>query len=743
MTDFTRPVDFTSLSIADLLEARHAFHVHLANLSQVVGTAVGRYLIRYDDDNSRDPARPTDPKKLTPRTLDNSGVTPWSWPCVLVFVSEWATPAELAKAPHNFVPPRLYLPDGRIIPTCVVYAPRDGRRARPLTRLNFPSGLYGGGYPLLTDDQGQERIGSAGCLVTDGYYTYILTSSHLVGERGTVAYTVERGKRKPVARAHAVAAKKVPFEQLYPGMSNGRCAVNVDAGLFRVDNLNEWTAQVYGIGRIGEMVDLSVDNLSLDLIGRKVKAFGGASGALQGEVGGLFYRYRSVGGFDYVADLLIGPRKGDGTVATMPGDSGTLWFYDREAEDPSPAANGAAAANDARPIAVQWGAQSFLAPGSPDATQFALATNLSSVCRLLDVEIVRDWNDHHSLYWGKVGHYKIAISACLLLSQPHLKELLENNADRIAVSDSRIEDGSMPKAGDAYVPLADVADLVWRATRKKDAASHFADMDEPGPGRKTLLQLWMSSPASRTPAKWTAFYDALEKRDGKKRQDKHRGSLPFRVREFYEAMVQFVQAGDAASYVCAAGLLAHYVGDACQPLHVSYLHHGQPDNPEDDDVHEVYETRMLDRCRVELVQGVNEVLLGALVKTHLEGGAAAAHRVVKLMAHTHKILPPQRVLEVYGETGGRTLDMWEHLRAGTIENMAAGALCLAELWESAWVEGGGERTVAELSAVSQKRLKELYMDRTFLEVRWLREMSFKAPAADARRAAAATAAGRR
>ena len=29
-------------------------------------------------------------------------------------------------------------------------------------------------------------------------------------------------------------------------------------------------------------------------------------------------------------------------------------------------------------------------------------------------------------------------------------------------------------------------------------------------------------------------------------------------------------------FLCAAGCLAHYVGDACQPLHISRLHHGQP-----------------------------------------------------------------------------------------------------------------------------------------------------------------------
>ena len=59
-----------------------------------------------------------------------------------------------------------------------------------------------------------------------------------------------------------------------------------------------------------------------------------------GEITALLYRYKSVGGFEYLADFLIGPRAGDesgGTASavagqpellTRPGDSGTLWLLD-------------------------------------------------------------------------------------------------------------------------------------------------------------------------------------------------------------------------------------------------------------------------------------------------------------------------------------------------------------------------------------------------------------------------------
>ena len=32
----------------------------------------------------------------------------------------------------------------------------------------------------------------------------------------------------------------------------------------------------------------------------------------------------------------------------------------------------------------------------------------------------------------------------------------------------------------SFVPLADVADIVWRITRKKDEANHFSDMEQLG-----------------------------------------------------------------------------------------------------------------------------------------------------------------------------------------------------------------------------------------------------------------------
>ena len=41
-------------------------------------------------------------------------------------------------------------------------------------------------------------------------------------------------------------------------------------------------------------------------------------------------------------------------------------------------------------------------------------------------------------------------------------------------------------------------------------------------------------------------------------------------------MVKYLEAGQVSHFVAAAGVLAHYCGDASQPLHCSWLHHGVP-----------------------------------------------------------------------------------------------------------------------------------------------------------------------
>ena len=72
---------YSSLSVFDLLEARDQFHVHLMHKANVVGTALGRYLIRTADPRPQKAAQDATPKKKVikpPRTLENSEVRDYS-----------------------------------------------------------------------------------------------------------------------------------------------------------------------------------------------------------------------------------------------------------------------------------------------------------------------------------------------------------------------------------------------------------------------------------------------------------------------------------------------------------------------------------------------------------------------------------------------------------------------------------------------------------------------------------------
>src|SRR5262249_28493907 len=141
---------------------------------------------------------------------------------------------------------------------------------------------------------------------------------------------------------------------------------------------------------------------------------------------------------------------------------------------------------------------------------------------------------------------------------------------------------------------------------------------------KTLRQLCLDDSNNISVEFWQRFYDEA----GHRMQNK-RGLLPFRVWQFFNAMEDFARAGEADKFLCAAGLLSHYVGDACQPLHGSMYADGYTDQPmtithhtretgeikkEESHVgagvHSTYETKMIDRYSPELVDGIKVALGG-------------------------------------------------------------------------------------------------------------------------------------
>jgi hypothetical protein len=719
--------DFSSLSVRDLLEARDVYHLHLAHLENVVATGIGRFRIRKEDGDARDPkAKWQKAGQDRPRTLEDTVVTSWSWPCVLVFVRQWASYDRLRGDPDQAVPRFLYLPDGRVVPTCVVLVREQ--ECVPGTQPDwiFPSGLIGGGYPILTQMQGRDHISSVACLVSDGTKTFALTNRHVSGPKGQCVDSLLAGRRAQVGLSAGKDIGKIPFSAAYPGWPGTHTLANLDAGLIAIDDVRQWTTQVYGIGQVGEPVDLNTDTITLDMIGCPLRAFGCASGPLRGQIMALFYRYRTIGGNDYTADLLIGPRDGDPPLKTAPGDSGTLWFFDPRESGPPDQPPPSAGPGQLLPLAMQWGGHALLGDGE---VQFplALATCLSTICRELDVEVVRGWNVTHREYWGKTGHYKVGAQACALVRDPELRRLLQANLDQIAFGDDCLRLGKDFKVNASeFVPLADVPDYVWVSARRRNGKicfyDHFADMDEDGKGDyagKTLFDLCTDEKNVDVRA-WNRFYDSLG------RDTLNRGKLPFRVWQVYEDMVAYLKNGELNEFLCSAGILAHYVADASQPLHGSYLSHGDPDNPTN--VHKVFDQAVIEQNVGAFLDKVNEGTKGRTVATKdlVENGHSAAVAVVDLMRRTAETLPARRVVDVFEEVQGRgqAKALWDQLGPQIVAIMADGCYCLAVLWESAWFAGGGKDQFGDndLKAVPRPYLKKLYSSREFLPDRSLEEM---------------------
>jgi hypothetical protein len=726
---------FSTLSLHDLLEARDQFHIHLMHKANVVGTAIGKYLIRKKEPypNKEQTGDKTKTRKSKgKRTLENSEVRLYSWPCILVFVSEWVDEDKFANRPNSinaseFIPKTIYLRDGRRVPVCVIEAPLVKRVAETTLPedLRFPSSQIGGGYPVIARVQQTEHIASLGCLVTDGHLTYALTSRHVVGEPSEELYSVLGGERVSIGKSSPKQLRRAPFEEVYRGWVGKNVFVNLDVGLIEVDDVRQWTSQIYGVGQIGRLADLSTSNLTLDLIGCPVRAYGCASGALFGKISALFYRFKSVGGFEYVADFLIGSRT-ENPLATRPGDSGTVWVVET---------------GDNRglmPIATQWGGSVFGA-GTSKQFPFALATNLSNVFQILDVDLVRDRNIASTNYWGPVGHYTIGSIACDLVEDPKLSRLMKANRNRVSFETSVINEETTKLDASGFVPLANVPDVVWKKTpfqnpggrKPDDNPTHYADLDQLDTNGQNLFDL-ITQESDVTLQLFKDYYDGL----GFNRNSQ-RGSLPFRVQQFYEAMCAFAENNQLPEFVCAAGILSHYVGDACQVLHGSYLNDGDPARPQQRTVkkrdgtteevtenygagvHSAYESKMLNEHVDEMMDRVIVLAGDSHGMTLIGDGRQAAYQTIELMRRTKDRIDPMAVVEAYmaaKNNGKRPADfLWGQFKDQTQEAIADGCQVLAMLWDSAWRKGDWRHTANnQLRAVPENTLKALYSRRDFL-----------------------------
>ena len=356
------------------------------------------------------------------------------------------------------------------------------------------------------------------------------------------------------------------------------------------------------------------------------------------------------------------------------------------------------------------------------------------MCNELDVNVIRDWNIGFPEYWGAVGHYTIAGKAIDLLADGPLKNWMNANRDLITYPTAKVIDKNMKGLSKLpFVPLADVPDMVWKVGDHKrggqnspEHPNHFADMDQPRPGdKKTLLELCDSDPDQYvTVREWQTYYDAVK--------DKSRGLLPFRVWQIWDAMAG---ARDIESFVCAAGIVAHYVGDSCQPLHISYCFNGDPDHkvpapakgshsgdgevPAGTGVHSAYEDGMVNAHISDINQGL-ESSGHRPALPQVASGHDAAKAVVKLMKSTFDAIKPMDIVNKYIALQKKHLKprqiadaLWTEFGDDTVTIMRDGAWFLALVWQSAW-DAGNRGAMGSPKLLPQQSMIDLYTNPNFL-----------------------------
>jgi hypothetical protein len=721
--------EFQSLGIRDLLDARDQFHVHLAHKPNVFSTAIGRYLVRDTDRDAHEAGSgqvDDRARKAKERTLLNSKVRPWSWPCILVFVKRWQTLEELIKHPEDVVPPFIYMPDGRIVPVCVVLAESAHLPAPALDPSHLAATSLGVGSPVYVDAQGMRRMGTVACLVSDGSDFYALTNTHLAGVVGRPVRALLRGV--PVMVGSTLGAPHLTertFSDVYPSLPGRDAVVNIDAAIVRLEDATVWDADVL-TQPIGDVADFSASTASLSWIGRPVVGHGAASGEMRGEIEALFYRYKSIGGRDYVADFVIGARSDDtGPLVTQPGDSGSLWCLDGVVEP-----------GERSPFGLEWGGQRISDdPVTGQFLQFSLATSIAVILRELDLDLISGPTAEHLQYWGPVGHFKIGQQACFLVENPALQNFFTNNINNLSFSsDKQLQLATHLQAKD-FVPLSDVPDVVWKTNinhvkpevaRAMENWNHYADIDLPGGDGQTLMAGYQVDEDSLDHSNWLSFYKAAPVPSASTATSNNQGALPFRVWQIFAQIVEFAKKGDGASFLTAAGCLAHYVGDACQPLHSSQ--HSDGLNGATTGVHSTYEDNMVDAHADDIAAGIGDAIKNlSFTPRKIDSPRDAAKTVMDLMIFAQQTLPPETICQTYDDarpTGVKNPTkspavleaLWEKCGDQTTEVIAAGAVTLGAIWAAAWKLSGASKDSAWLTTVfdGTNDLMPIYEDKEFL-----------------------------
>jgi hypothetical protein len=261
--------------------------------------------------------------------------------------------------------------------------------------------------------------------------------------------------------------------------------------------------------------------------------------------------------------------------------------------------------------------------------------------------------------------------------------------------------------------------------RSNENPNHFADMDKKDSTGKTLLQYCKADVENISVTKWMEYYTDSKVKDSTK------GCLPFRVWQIFSAMVKSVKEGNSVDFVAAAGILSHYVGDAAQPLHISFMYDGIPiegtNDKKGEHVHSFYEKNMVEKNVEELKQQIVQKIGKVKVKKTINTGKEAAKECVGLMDFAFQTIPPKKLIEEFVKvendgTAAISNHLWQKFGTKTSLLMARSSALLASLWESAWSEGKGNAMIQNLDVIDEELLSARYKNANFIPSKKLAEI---------------------
>jgi hypothetical protein len=128
-------------------------------------------------------------------------------------------------------------------------------------------------------------------------------------------------------------------------------------------------------------------------------------------------------------------------------------------------------------------------------------------------------------------------------------------------------------------------------------------------------------------------------------------------------------------------------------------------------VHVAYEDKMIDANIDDIMEQLLESIdQGRPRDNSIKTGQEAAFAVLELMKQTQNILKPESIVNAFiqAKKDGKNVSqhLYEEFEKETIQCLAIGAQCLADIWQGAWQLYPAN--LQPVSAIAQEKLIDLY-----------------------------------